>query len=42
VQKDYVEVPDALLKKTAELKDHIALSIAQVGTTKPKPTAKKT
>jgi hypothetical protein len=41
VQKEYVEVPDALLKKTAELKEYFALSVAYVGAMKPKPTTKK-
>ncbi|HKE55267.1 MAG TPA: hypothetical protein VKB46_01150, partial [Pyrinomonadaceae bacterium] len=41
VQKEYVEVPDALLKKTAELKKFFALSFAYVSTLKPKPSAKK-
>src|SRR5262244_1894292 len=30
VQKEYVEVPDALLKKTSELKEYFALSFAYV------------
>jgi hypothetical protein len=38
VQKEYVEVPDALLKKTAELKTYFALSFAYVSSLKPKPT----
>ena len=42
VQKEYVEVPDTLLKKTAELKDYFALSVAYVGAMKPNPTTKKT
>jgi len=41
VQKEYVEVPDALLKKTAELRDYFVLSVAYVGGLKPKPAAKK-
>jgi hypothetical protein len=41
VQKEYVEVPDALLKKTQELKKYFDLSIAYVGSLKPKATAKK-
>jgi hypothetical protein len=41
VQKEYVEVPDALLKKTSELKEYFALSFAYVGTLKPKPTTRK-
>jgi hypothetical protein len=38
VQKEYVEVPDALLKKTAELKKFFALSFDYVSGLKPKPT----
>ena len=38
VQKEYVEVPDALLKKTAELKKYFAASYAYVSSLKPKPT----
>ena len=41
VQKEYVEVPDALLKKTAELKKYFALSYSYVRTLKPKTTPKK-
>ena len=41
VQKEYVEVPDGLLKKTAELKKYFALSHACVGSLKPKPKTKK-
>jgi hypothetical protein len=41
VQKEYVDVPDALLKKTTELKKFFALSLAYVSAMKPKPTAKK-
>jgi len=41
VQKEYVEVPDALLKKTAELKKFFALSFAYASSLKPKPTTKK-
>jgi hypothetical protein len=41
VQKEYVEVPDALLKKTSELKEYFALSFAYVGTLKPRPTTRK-
>src|SRR5438132_10315913 len=36
VQKEYVEVPDALLKKTAELKAFFATSFAYVSSLKPK------
>ena len=41
VQKEYVEVPDALLKKTSELKKFFALSFAYVSSLKPKPTTRK-
>lgn len=41
VQKEYVEVPDALLKKTQELKKYFDVSFAYVGSLKPKPTTKK-
>ena len=41
VQKEYVEVPDALLKKTSELKAYFATSFAYVSSLKPKPTTKK-
>jgi len=41
VQKEYVEVPDALLKKTSELKEYFALSFAYVSSLKPKPTTRK-
>ena len=41
VQKEYVEVPDALLKKTAELKNYFAESFKYVASLKPKPTTKK-
>ena len=41
VMKEYVEVPDALLKKTRELKKFFDLSFAYVGSLKPKPTKKK-
>jgi hypothetical protein len=36
VQREYVEVPPALLKKTAELKSYFAASLAFVKTMKPK------
>ena len=39
--KEYVEVPDALLEKTRELKKYFDLSYAYVGSLKPKPTKKK-
>jgi hypothetical protein len=41
VQKEYVEVPDALLEKTAELKTYFALSFAYVSSLKAKPTTRK-
>jgi hypothetical protein len=41
VQPEYVEVPDALLTATAELKKFFDFSFAYVSAMKPKPTAKK-
>jgi len=41
VQPEYVEVPDALLAKTQELKKYFDSSYAYVGSLKPKPTTKK-
>lgn len=41
VLAEYVEVPDALLKKTRELKKFFDLSYAYVGSLKPKPTTRK-
>ena len=41
VQKEYVEVPDALLAKTAELKKYFAASYEYVSALKPKPTTRK-
>jgi hypothetical protein len=41
VMKEYVEVPDALLKNTRELKKFFDLSYAYVGSLKPKPTTRK-
>jgi TfoX/Sxy family transcriptional regulator of competence genes len=41
VQKEYVEVPDALLEKTSELKKYFAQSFAYVSSLKPKPTTRK-
>lgn len=41
VQKEYVVVPDTLLKKTAELKPYFDLSYDYVSKMKPKPTTKK-
>jgi hypothetical protein len=40
VQKEFAVVPDALLKKTAELKKYFNLSFDYVGALKPKPTAR--
>jgi TfoX/Sxy family transcriptional regulator of competence genes len=37
---EYVEVPEALLKKTQELKKYFDLSYASVAALKPKPTKK--
>ena len=42
VMKEYVEVPDSLLKKTEELRKFFDLSFAYVSTLKPKPTKRKT
>ncbi len=41
VMKEYVQVPDELLKKTQELRKYFDLSYAYVGSLKPKPTTKK-
>ena len=41
VQKEYVKVPDALLRNTKELAAHLAVSYAYAKTLKPKPTRKK-
>ncbi|MBI3464472.1 MAG: hypothetical protein HY000_15670 [Planctomycetes bacterium] len=41
VLKEYVVVPDALLKKTPELKKFFDLSYAYVGSLKPKATKRK-
>jgi len=41
VMKEYVTVPDTLLKKTKELEKYLALSYAYVKTLKPKPGKKK-
>jgi hypothetical protein len=41
VQKEYVEVPDALLGNTSELKKYFDISYAYVSSLKPKPTTKK-
>jgi hypothetical protein len=41
VMKEYVTVPDSLLKNTKELQKYLALSFEYAGTLKPKPTRKK-
>jgi len=41
VLKEYVEVPDSLLKKTQELKKFFDLSYAYIASLKPKPTTSK-
>jgi TfoX/Sxy family transcriptional regulator of competence genes len=41
VMKEYVEVPDALLKKTQELKKYFTLSYKYAISLKPKPTTRK-
>jgi hypothetical protein len=41
IQKEYVEVPDPLLKKTSELKKFFSVSHSYVGSLKPKPTSRK-
>ena len=41
VQKEYVDVPDALLKKTAELEPYFAVSHEYVSGLKAKPTTRK-
>src|SRR5262245_22083072 len=40
VKKEYVEVPDSLLRKTQELKKYFELSYAYVASLKPKATKK--
>jgi hypothetical protein len=40
VLEEYVEVPDALLRKTKELKKHFDVSYDYVGSLKPKPTTR--
>jgi len=40
VQPEYVEVPDALLAKTTELKKYFDAAFAYVSSLKPKPTSK--
>ena len=41
VQTEYVEVPDAVLAKTKELKKYFDLSYEYVSSLRPKPTTKK-
>jgi TfoX/Sxy family transcriptional regulator of competence genes len=41
VLAEYVEVPDALLKRTRELKKYFDVSYAYAASLKPKPTKKK-
>ncbi|HLJ26058.1 MAG TPA: hypothetical protein VKY85_05055 [Candidatus Angelobacter sp.] len=41
VMKEYVAVPDGLLKKTKELQKYLGLSYEYAKTLKPKPTKKK-
>jgi TfoX/Sxy family transcriptional regulator of competence genes len=41
VMKEYVAAPDALLKKTKELEEYLAISYEYAKTLKPKPTKKK-
>ena len=41
IQKEYVDVPAALLRKTAELKKYFVLSFDYARGLKPKPVAKK-
>jgi hypothetical protein len=40
IQKEYVAVPDSLLKKTSELKRYFDISYKYVSSLKPKPTTK--
>lgn len=40
VQKEYVEVPEALLAKTSELKKYFEASVAYVSSLKPKSALK--
>jgi len=39
--KEYVEVPDALLRRTRELKKYFDASYKYTGSLEPKPTRKK-
>ena len=40
IQKEYIVVPDSLLKKTSELKPYFNLSYEYVSLLKPKPTSR--
>lgn len=41
VMKEYVDVPDALLKKTREINKYFDMSVTYAESLKPKPTKKK-
>jgi TfoX/Sxy family transcriptional regulator of competence genes len=41
VMKEYVAVPDALLRNTKQLQEYLAISYDYIATLKPKPTTKK-
>jgi hypothetical protein len=41
VMKEFVQVPDALLRKTKELAKYFDVSYSYVGSLKPKPTTRK-
>lgn len=41
VMRGYVEIPDALFKKTAQLKKTFAASLKYIASLKPKPTTKR-
>ncbi len=41
LMKEYVVVPDALLRDTKKLKEYFEISYAYVGSLKPKPTKKR-
>ncbi len=41
IQKEYVRVPESLLKKTSELKTFFNISFEYIGSLKPKATTKK-
>jgi hypothetical protein len=40
LMKEYIDVPEALLKKTSDLKKYLDLSFSYVSSLKPKPTSK--